>query len=567
MQEAHLRDLKLPENKRRNTDDLIKLEIDFIIKCIQGNPNGKFGKFGGIEERGLQTGREEKNGQKKPILAYKEIDNPARQRLGAIFAEKLEERTKNLNTTNNIDEEYSKMSAYSFEQASEDTGKFKDGRTATAIAATMKMGDLAKTPEQVDKVKKSMLTLLLSGILTIDLDGKGRQLIYGLCKKLNFPAGFLAKDIQYQKKLLQFLNEATKDLPQGNFEKATGYQLSDYLPQGKPDYKKLISQVEKWRNVDAHRKALEEFSHETLVAKNRNEQPYLEEFKKKLLDTDPEGLGGEREGKDIIPLCARLDSNINIIAKNTEYENEEFRGKDEDERSMKKSFWEKINQELDNVLKNPNPETLVSITRNFCNLFFNKGFGKSNREVFADRLVTAHQYREQVHNPAFENLVKKGEKSVDLGKVSEADLEKFLWRSTVGEVIARSKGNPPEEMAKGLEKFYQLFKNNLATMTSPDVLKKALEISNTDILGSKKITNRKEYNKVVKNIDWSLLEEDEFEEKVREKIQTEENNPNKKEKTAIFKRSLNTDLLELEKYCKNRNRGIKIPPKYQLSER
>ena len=76
----------------------------------------------------------------------------------------------------------------------------------------------------------------------------------------------------------------------------------------------------------------------------------------------------------MISLCARLDSNINIIAKNTRYDNEEFEGKDEDQKNIKAEFWKNINKELDATKNNATPEKVTYIARGFCNLFSNKGF-------------------------------------------------------------------------------------------------------------------------------------------------------------------------------------------------
>jgi hypothetical protein len=208
-----------------------------------------------------------------------------------------------------------------------------------------------------------------------------------------------------------------------------------------------------------------------------------------------------------------INANKNVARNRMEYRNGEFEGKDGDERSAKQSFWEKVN----NQLNNGQVSSEVAM-RKFLSRFESKGFQESDKERIVGALKAAKYYKGKGGMKNSFQSTKDPNLSYDMGKIENNDRQKILWRTFKGQVIQGGNGKPPTAFDNAISGFFNIFKDNIEEIASDDFITRVFGNQYNDTKASKLIGwNR--YNYVVGKDNESYFEDI---------ADANETNPNKK---------------------------------------
>lgn len=440
-------------------DMLVNSEIDYILNNIRGsNATWKDGK---------------------PLMGSSGGDQTLKKLYSDAYTGALQEAYTGFTEKGSIETEYSKMTHNNFDSAYEDFKKITSWRINVGLAGILKMGVLARSPEEKEKVKMALTYVMLSGVLK-HCGGKSQKKWFeALWRSFSsFPPALLAQDPKHQSKTLYLLNNATET--KGRFAQETWYHLSDFSSSSTNiPFKAFLGNFKDRWFKDNNAKEINAFFDTDLINGDYSADPLLQAIQNKVKDNSDVNTNSEWDQNDGLTTDSLFRISRTNIKQMLDYKNNVYGGKEQDEKQSKKDFWEGVNNSLKNL--DNSPKNVKSVMQLFLNWFDDAGFSENNYPDLVRKLKTIKNYKDKTasgdfvwklhkYNPTtkrVESFVNDKWRTPTIGSVSNSDVKSMMWYFFVGTVLdGKGQGEAPEHVHWALEKFKDYFYENIDTITS-----------------------------------------------------------------------------------------------------
>lgn len=469
------------KEKDQFQDLLAKCEMEYIINNITW-ANWKVPFFKSREERWI-------NWKKKYI------PNPSQNILSTQFADKLKDCRDKRFTQSSVEEEFSKISHNSFDQAKEDFyGKLKSSRYTSAIGNLRKMIALTKNEAQRSEIQKCFIIYMLSWVLDVYGRKDLRDQAEKWWKTLWFLPWMLAKNTNNSEDVATLLNDFDPTFA----TKVKSYLHKWDLKNWSMNIEKLISEVNSRWGDDT--KKMEKF--EAYTKEFRNKQfplnSTLYKLQKSVWESGMENINESILKNPYIANSWWLLSNANVVRDRMRIRDGDFEWDDNDEKNNRKAFWDKITKEVENtpintLNINTNLNNAKLLLKQYCDWFqiYNK------QETYR-RIKTAYYRKNYIGNISQynDNGNRQNMGIIDSKEIYSIIRYAFQW-NVMSECFWWRR--LPEEMKKALKAFQQKFKDAFDKwiLSHPKIISEVFGIDNDSHIQVYWLWSWSEYNRTV----------------------------------------------------------------------
>jgi len=466
------------ERTSQRTDELIKLEMKYIVDCIDGREHSSWWP----EEKFLASKWSRK------------------------FATTLDDTYQKFYNQNTIKEWFDKIpSTTNFEFARYEYDRFiRSNRPQQAIPFLKVMAQRAVSSNQFQILQMYVISWILSWLFLNTILSDTKWFIKDILRTAGFIPWLWTKDINAQTKMLKLLNIFSAKDPKWNFEKSARYRvgevekkynLSNFSLGNLWDagaFNDINSGLSlRWskdNNGEKFCKFLEltwgkSINGEDLITLSQDPklspddrallQEYIILWNEKDEDIDPDiKMNPNAVSRSPFTKCET------VVRSLMKYSESEFEWKNSNEKMWPKFFWNEVSRQMPRW-KMASSAQIEFYLKKFLNRFGGLGFDGNNRTMFIRRLLIAQR---------------------ELKKGKSREVEDLLRYSINGTILSNngwSKWLPPEEFKNGLDAFKNFFKNNLDTILDKEMINKTMwKFYEKDLDVKSELGDRWEYVKV-----------------------------------------------------------------------
>ncbi len=431
------------------TNDLVKAEMTYLINNIGWRATWQ--RFGQIV------------GDDDPKLMWSDK-----------FAGELDSKYSERVWNSKVEEEYNKIKQVTnFTFALNEFKRFAwSGRTPTAFAFLKKMAVLAKSPSQINMLKRSIVWGMLSWLFLNFADKDTKWRLQDICRSMWFSPWLLVTRYEQKEKMSYILDYISN----GDFSKSVVYNPNNYgiasqtpikynLFFGRPGDNKFESRRNKMNeNMVSNGKGVEDFFKELPVKedykwKKISDDPILSELKWLSLESQVETTDKDVNTNSKVITDSPLTQTKWFVQRNMlNYKNWSFDW-EVDQVQAAEDFWNGVNKKLSSGVGSK--KELEDISKIFFNRF-DREFDGNTKQDLIKRISTIKKYKWIIDNWKSERFRRdEAWREVSIWEIKQSDLKEIMWFNITWQILSEKQTSAPDALKGALDWFGELFWKNL----------------------------------------------------------------------------------------------------------